>query len=68
MPVPGIKPQTLGVFASKRLGDVLIDKELITPEQLQVAISQQKQLGKKLGATLVDLGFLTHERLAGALA
>lgn len=68
MPVPGNKPQTLGVFASKRLGDVLIDKELITQEQLQVAISQQKQLGKKLGATLVDLGFLTHERLAGALA
>lgn len=68
MSAPGNKPQTLGLSASKRLGDVLIDKELITPEQLQNAISKQKQFGKKLGATLVELGFLTHERLAAALA
>ena len=68
MALPGNKPQPLGVAASKRLGDVLIDKELITPAQLQAAISKQRELGKKLGATLVELGFLTHERLAAALA
>lgn len=68
MSAPGNKPQTLGLSASKRLGDVLIDKELITPEQLQIAITKQKQLGKKLGSTLVELGFLSHERLAAALA
>lgn len=68
MPAPGSKPQTLGVFASKRLGDVLTEKELITQDELQIAIAKQKQFGKKLGATLVELGFLTHERLAAALA
>lgn len=68
MTVPGNKQQPLGVFASKRLGDVLTEKALITQEQLQLAITKQKQMGKKLGATLVELGFLTHESLAGALA
>ena len=68
MTVPGNKKQPLGVFASKRLGDVLTEKALITQEQLQLAITKQKQIGKKLGATLVEMGFLTHESLASALA
>lgn len=68
MSAPENKQQTSGVFAPKRLGDVLIEKGFITPEHLAVAIAKQKKGGHKIGILLVELGFLTHERLATALA
>ncbi|HNG61359.1 MAG TPA: hypothetical protein PKZ52_16165, partial [Cellvibrionaceae bacterium] len=42
----------------KRLGDVLIDKGLVSPDQVTIAITEQKKTGKALGNTLVDLGFV----------
>lgn len=68
MSAPDNKLQTVGSFAPKRLGDVLIEKGFITQEQLGVAITKQKKGGHKIGILLVELGFLTHERLAMALA
>ena len=51
-----------------RLGDLLIRQELLTQEQLTLALVQQKASGRKLGRILVDSGFVTEEQICGALA
>ena len=51
-----------------RLGDALVQKEIISEEQLQKSLEIQKTNGKKLGEILVDAGFLTEEALATALS
>jgi len=43
------------------LGQLLIDKNLITQEQLDIALKKQKETGELLGATLLSLGFLDEE-------
>ncbi len=45
----------------KRLGEHRIDEGLITAEQLEQALSQQKDTGKKLGETLMALGFMSAQ-------
>ncbi len=51
-----------------RLGELLVEAGEITPQQLGLALSEQKKTGRKLGATLIDLGLITEERLLTALA
>ncbi|MEJ5307373.1 MAG: type IV-A pilus assembly ATPase PilB [candidate division WOR-3 bacterium] len=51
----------------KRLGDLLIDEGLITKEQLNQALSQQKENGGRLGSILVQMGFVTDEQISKAL-
>lgn len=51
----------------KRLGDLLIDEGLITKDQLNQALSQQKENGGRLGSVLVQLGFVTDEQISKAL-
>ena len=41
-----------------RLGDLLVEKGFITNDQLQLALQEQKKLGRKLGSTLVELGMI----------
>ncbi len=43
------------------LGQLLIEKKLITPEQLQTALQKQAQSGKLLGTVLLELGFIDEE-------
>ncbi|MBR3515782.1 MAG: Flp pilus assembly complex ATPase component TadA [Lachnospiraceae bacterium] len=45
----------------KRLGEQLIDEGLITQEQLEAALAQQKDTGKKLGETLMSLGYMSAQ-------
>ena len=45
-----------------RLGELLVRKGYITPEQLGKACEAQKQHDGLLGAHLVSLGCLTEER------
>ena len=33
----------------KRIGDIMIDQELITQEQLEIGIAEQKKSGELLG-------------------
>jgi len=47
----------------KKLGDLLIEKGYITPEQLQAALKEQLSTGKRLGSTLVEKGLITDEQL-----
>ena len=52
----------------KRLGDLLVDEEIITEDQLVAALAAQKVSGRKLGAVLVETGALTEEQLLRFLA
>lgn len=49
-----------------RLGDLLIAEGLITQEQLEYALQQQKDSGftKKLGEVLVEEGMVSHKEMA----
>lgn len=51
-----------------RVGDLLLEKQLITEEQLQQALAEQKRSGKKLGRAITDLGFVDEEVLLKTLA
>ena len=51
-----------------RLGDLLVQDGMISSSQLQQALSDQKQNGRKLGVTLVDLGFIKEHELLEFLA
>ncbi|WP_337885796.1 hypothetical protein [Fischerella thermalis] len=45
-------------FQSKPLGMYLVEAELITPTELNIALEEQKVSGKLLGEILVKLGFI----------
>ncbi len=51
-----------------RLGDVLVNEQVITQEQLDKALGIQRGSGKKLGEVLVDEGITTEEGIARALS
>lgn len=51
-----------------RLGELLIQEGLINDEQLEKAISVQKQEGRRLGEILVKLGMVKEEQLVTVLA
>ena len=51
-----------------RLGDLLVQQNLITQEQLTATLEQQRSSGRKLGRILVDSGVVTEEQISGALA
>ncbi|HVE94440.1 MAG TPA: hypothetical protein VNB24_05925, partial [Acidimicrobiales bacterium] len=52
----------------KQLGDILREGGLVTDEQLNHALTEQKRLGKSLGRVLVDLGLVTEAQLVASLA
>ncbi|MBI5108727.1 MAG: Flp pilus assembly complex ATPase component TadA [Rhodocyclales bacterium] len=54
--------------APVRLGDLLLERRLITQDQLRIALLEQKSMGKPLGETLLALGFVTEDAMRGALA
>lgn len=51
-----------------RLGDLLVHESVITDEQLQQALTAQRETGRKLGQALQDLGFVTEQGLLTFLA
>ena len=51
-----------------RLGEMLIERRLIEPEDLDRALEIQKERGEKLGKILVDLGFVAMRDVVAALA
>lgn len=52
----------------KRLGEILIDKGMITEDQLTIALLEQKAIGKRIGAVLIQLGFVTDSIIRDALS
>jgi MSHA biogenesis protein MshE len=53
-----MKPQL-----KKRLGDLLVEEQLISEAQLLNALKEQRHLGLKLGASLIHLGYLSEDQI-----
>src|SRR6476646_1528736 len=51
-----------------RIGELLLKEKLITAEQLQQALSQQKSNCGKLGYNLVKMGFVKDEQITSLLS
>ncbi len=51
-----------------RLGDLLVQKGIVSEGQLTQALGEQKNSGRKLGNTLVELGFVEEDELLGILS
>ena len=52
----------------KRLGDLLVEKGLITEEQVAKALEEQKKNGGRIGANLVRMGFITDKKITEVLS
>ena len=51
-----------------RLVEILIERKLITNDDLERALELQKERGDKIGKTLVDMGFIAMRDVLAALA
>lgn len=51
-----------------RLGEMLIERRLLTPEDLEQALEIQKERDEKIGKILVDLGFVATRDVMAALS
>jgi type IV pilus assembly protein PilB len=51
-----------------RLGDLLLKEKRITPDQLQQALTYQREKGGKLGFALVSLGFAKEAEITALLS
>ena len=50
-----------------RIGQMLVSQGLLSPQQLQHALSEKRKHGGRIGAVLKRLGYLTEEAFAKAL-
>src|SRR3954465_10362217 len=53
---------------SERIGDLLLREGLITREQLEKALAEQKQSGTRVGYNLIKLGYIQELELVRQLA
>jgi type IV pilus assembly protein PilB len=69
-PLRPIEPARRGPPATgtATLGEVLLARDLITKDQLRVAIEHQRTSDRRIGQLLIDLGFTTADAVLGALS
>jgi len=65
---PAPAPATFFAFGTPRLGDMLVQKGLISAEQLQDALLESHASGKRLGEVLLERQWLFEDELARTLA
>jgi type IV pilus assembly protein PilB len=53
---------------TKKLGELLVERQLVTTEQLNLALADQKKTGGLLGEILVGWGYTTEESIAQVLS
>lgn len=51
-----------------RLGDMLLERQLVSAEDLQRALELQKERGEKIGKILVDGGYCSARDVMATLA
>jgi len=51
-----------------RLGDLLVAQQIITQDQLELALKEQKKTGRKLGRQLVEMGAVEENTLLSLLS
>ncbi|MCK5581613.1 MAG: hypothetical protein KAJ18_10125 [Candidatus Omnitrophica bacterium] len=54
-------------ISNKHLGELLIERGVVTREQVEMAIAYQKEKGGLVGEVLVELGYASEENIAQAL-
>jgi len=52
----------------KLIGEILVEREIITPHQLKKALEVQQKEGGLIGEIIVRLGFATEEEIAQCLS
>jgi len=62
------RPPSDGAGRRRLLGEILLTDGLITPDQLNRAIEIHRSTGQRLGRTLLELGLVDPEHVAGALS
>src|SRR5688572_9657798 len=50
-----------------RLGDILLERDVITADQLEAALERQKRTPRRLGLLLIDMGVTNQDAVLGAL-
>jgi hypothetical protein len=55
-------------FIRRQLGTILVEEGFLTPEQLELAITEKRRSSKPLGQVLVELGLASAGAVATALA
>jgi type IV pilus assembly protein PilB len=58
----------VGVRKEKRLGELLVEKGMLTPEQLEAALQEQRRKRSPLGQVLLAQGVVDEKALAGILS
>ncbi|MCB1019491.1 MAG: Flp pilus assembly complex ATPase component TadA [Acidobacteria bacterium] len=54
--------------STKRLGEMLVERKLVDPDDLEKALELQKERGDRIGRILVDLGFVAPRDVLTTLA
>src|SRR5579884_448912 len=65
---PELHSPTPAMSLRKRLGELLIEKNLLQPDELEKALALQRERQEKLGRVLVDLGFVSSRDVLAALS
>ena len=52
---------------TKKIGEVLIERGVITRDQLDQALAKQKEIGGMIGQVLIQLGYVNETEIALAL-
>lgn len=65
---PAPPPVKFFAFGTPRLGDMLVQKGLISSEQMQDALMESHASGKRLGEVLIERQWLFEDELARTLA
>ncbi|MFL5346578.1 MAG: hypothetical protein ACJ8AT_17500 [Hyalangium sp.] len=55
-------------MSRKRIGEILLERGAITPEQLEAGLKAQRQTQQRLGTTLVSQGAITEPMMVQALS
>src|SRR5258706_57125 len=64
----GRRAAVVNVRRKIRIGELLVQQQVISDQQLTSALAEQKRTGRKLGRVLADLGFLSESSLHSFLA
>jgi type II secretory ATPase GspE/PulE/Tfp pilus assembly ATPase PilB-like protein len=48
---------------AKLIGEILVEKKLVSPDELNRALVEHEKTGEPLGATLIEMGYISEEEL-----
>ena len=61
-------PAAAANLRRSRLGQLMVERNLVTEEQLAEGLAEQRSTGRRLGETLVERGVISSDDLAAVLA